>query len=49
MLKSLGVSDYVVTRTDDTNFGLGSSMNNGLKEGFKVSDIVLTVEDDWML
>lgn len=48
-LKTLGIRDYVVTRTNDEKFGLGSSMNNGLKEAFKVSDIALTTEDDWML
>lgn len=43
------VSDYSIFKTDDNRWGLGSSMNNGLKDAFKRGDIVLTTEDDWYL
>lgn len=39
----------IVCRTDSKRWGLGASMNNGLREAFKHSDIVLRTEDDWYL
>ena len=44
-----GVDDVVICRTDKNRHGLGASLNNGLREAFKFSDIVLTMEDDWIL
>ena len=38
-----------VCKTVKTRFGLGASMNNGLKAAFQKSPIVLTTEDDWIL
>lgn len=43
------INDIVLCTTDRYRWGLGASMNNGLKEAFKVGDIVLTTEDDWLL
>lgn len=43
------VKDYSIFTTDSKRWGLGSSMNNGLKDAFKNGDIVLTTEDDWYL
>lgn len=47
--KQFGTSDYVILRTSNERYGLGASMNNGLKEAFKYGEIVLTTEDDWYL
>ena len=44
-----GINDVIVCKTNDLNYGLGASMNNGLNEAFKLSDFVLTTEDDWIL
>lgn len=38
-----------VQRTSTTEWGLGASMNNGLRDAFAVSPVVLTVEDDFLL
>lgn len=38
-----------VCRTNQSRWGLGASMNNGLKEAFKTSDFALRCEDDWIL
>lgn len=43
------ISNVVVCRTTDEHYGLGASMNNGLREAFKNTDVVLRVEDDWAL
>lgn len=45
----LGVEDVRICRTNDTAWGLGASMNNGLRMAFDTSPVVLTTEDDWML
>lgn len=42
-----GVTDYEICRTNKTRWGLGSSLNNGLQAAFRVTDVVLTTEDDW--
>ncbi len=47
--QSHGINNVVVTHTTETEWGLGASLNNGLKEAFKFSDVVLTTEDDWIL
>lgn len=47
--KECGVENVTVCRTDSKRYGLGASLNNGLREAFKFSDIVLTMEDDWIL
>ena len=49
VLKSHGIEDVAVCRTSESRHGLGASMNNGLKEAFKTSEVVLRVEDDWLL
>lgn len=43
------VADYSILATDSKRWGLGASMNNGLKNAFKHGDVVLTTEDDWYL
>lgn len=45
----LGVEDVKICRTTNVEWGLGASMNNGLRYAFSNSPIVLTVEDDWLL
>ena len=47
--QNCGVNDVSVCRTSSKRYGLGASLNNGLHEAFKYSDIVLTMEDDWIL
>ena len=47
--KKNNISDVKVCKTDNNRYGLGASLNNGLMEAFKVSPIVLTTEDDWIL
>jgi glycosyltransferase involved in cell wall biosynthesis len=37
------------TKTNDTHWGLGASINNALAVAFKLTDVVLTTEDDWYL
>lgn len=49
VLDECNVQDYVFLNTTEYGNGLGASMNNGLREAFCTSDLVLTVEDDWML
>lgn len=44
-----GIDDVVVTRTNGAKYGLGASLNNGLKYAWNNSDIVLTTEDDWYI
>lgn len=41
--------DLYLTKTSDNCFGLGASLNNGLNWAFRISDVVLTTEDDWIL
>ena len=41
-------SDFAVCRTNATRWGIGASMNNGLHEAFRTTDVVLTIEDDWL-
>ena len=38
-----------ICKTNNQHWGLGASMNNGLKYAFENGDIVLTTEDDWYL
>ena len=38
-----------ILKTDKKRYGLGASLNNGLKEAFKYGEVVLTTEDDWIL
>lgn len=45
----LGVNDVHVTETNEEHWGLGASLNNSLTAAFKLTDIVLTTEDDWYL
>lgn len=47
--EKLGEKKVSVCKTDRNRYGLGASLNNGLNEAFKYSDIVLTMEDDWIL
>ena len=50
-IKEAGVpgTDVVVFKADNERFGLGASLNSGLSYGYELSDVVLTVEDDWLL
>ena len=43
------IRDVKVLRTDDEHYGLGASMNNALKYAWTNGDIILTMEDDWIL
>ncbi len=43
------INDFSILTTNNKSFGLGASMNNGLKHAFKYGDVVLTTEDDWYL
>ena len=43
------IHNVKVLETNDEHYGLGASMNNALKYAWTNSDIVLTVEDDWIL
>ena len=43
------MSKVTVRRTDEFRYGLGAAINNGLDEGFRLSDVVLRTEDDWYL
>ena len=45
----LGVEDVKVCRTTEEHWGLGASLNNGLKAAFDLAPVVFTTEDDWML
>jgi len=45
----LGIKDVYVTETNDEHWGLGASLNNALTAAFKLTDVVLTTEDDWYL
>ena len=49
VLRDNGIDNYAVKCTNDNSWGLGASMNNGLKEAFSISEIVLTTEDDFLL
>lgn len=51
LLTELGVDDGDISVFSSTKdrYGLGASMNNGLKYSFGIGDIALTVEDDWIL
>lgn len=44
----LGLHYKILTATNES-FGLGASLNRGLDEAFRVSDIALRMEDDWIL
>lgn len=50
-MHELGVSDGSMTCTKTTNehWGLGASLNNALSVAFRITDVVLTTEDDWYL
>lgn len=43
------IVNFKILKTDNKHYGLGASLNNGLKEAFKLSEYVLTTEDDWVL
>lgn len=45
----LGIDDVQVTETNAEHWGLGASLNNALTAAFKLTDVVLTTEDDWYL
>lgn len=45
----LGVEDVKICRTNDERWGLGASMNNGLRACFDVGPVAFTTEDDWLL
>lgn len=45
----LGIKDVYVTETNDEHWGLGASLNNALTAAFRLTDVVLTTEDDWYL
>ena len=47
--KKNGINEVHVEKTNNERYGLGSSLNNGLKYAWTNSDIVLTTEDDWIL
>ena len=46
---SNNISNVTVCHTDNNHVGLGAALNNGLREAFKKSNVVLTTEDDWIL
>lgn len=45
----MGIEEVHVEKTDESRYGLGASMNNGLKYAWNNSSIALTIEDDWIL
>ena len=45
----LGVEDVKICRTNDERWGLGASINNGLRACFDVGPVAFTTEDDWLL
>ena len=47
--KKNGINEVHVEKTNNERHGLGASLNNGLKYAWTNSDIVLTIEDDWIL
>lgn len=47
--KKNGINEVHVEKTNKERYGLGASLNNGLKYAWTNSDIVLTTEDDWIL
>ena len=47
--KKNGINEVHVEKTTKDRYGLGASLNNGLKYAWTNSDIVLTTEDDWIL
>lgn len=49
ILAKNNISDYSICKTTSDAYGLGASLNNGLKAAFNVGQIVLTTEDDWLL
>ena len=49
VLHGNGIDDFDVIVTKPGKTGLGASMNNGLSIAFGMSDIAMTVEDDWVL
>ena len=44
-----GISDVHVEKTDNNRYGLGASLNNGIKYAMNFSDIFLLTEDDWYI
>ena len=47
--KKNGINEVHVEKTNKERYGLGASLNNGLRYAWTNSDIVLTTEDDWIL
>lgn len=47
--KKNGINEVHVEKTNNERYGLGASLNNGLRYAWTNSDIVLTTEDDWIL
>lgn len=45
----LGIEDIKICRTSDERWGLGASMNNGLRACYDVGPVAFTTEDDWLL
>ena len=43
------IYDVTILKTNPEKYGLGASLNNALKYAWKNGDLVLTVEDDWIL
>lgn len=39
----------IVLQTNEKRYGLGSAMNIGLESAFKISDVCLLIENDWLL
>lgn len=48
VFKEYGIKP-TVKKANSRYYGLGASLNRGLKWAFKLSDFVLTTEDDWLL
>lgn len=49
VLRNNNITSFSVHYTDEKNYGLGASMNNGLMFSYKFTDIALTAEDDFLL
>ena len=47
--KKNGINEVHVERTTKDRYGLGASLNNGLKYAWTNSEYVLRIEDDWIL
>lgn len=47
--KRNGINDVEICKTTEKSYGLGAALNNGLKCAWKFGELILTVEDDWIL